>query len=293
MVAHCVPLGTSRSGVRPTTRLSPSRRGRTAGSPEQARHLAAQLGERAFVGGGSGADQQPSVLDPERWRKLGDDRTQPPSEQVASCRRTDRATDREGDAKWRRRGIVEKGAPQGLGSRLAAGSCQCLERPATADRPDQADSRVRPLSRRARMIARPARVRMRARKPCLRARRRVLGWNVRFTGSRPSRACFDGGQAPCAATAMPAGGRRLNAPRLGCCRAVRQLRQGPPLPSVTADDGRIACRWRAATIAASARTTRSSTPTPPRTGACGAMVGVGGLPHPVRNLWTAMGHGST
>ena len=51
-----------------------------------------------------------------------------------------------------------------------------LERPASADLPDQAESRVRPLRRLALMIERPARVRMRARKPCLRARRRVFGW---------------------------------------------------------------------------------------------------------------------
>jgi hypothetical protein len=40
----------------------------------------------------------------------------------------------------------------------------------------QADSRVRPLARRAEMMARPARVRMRSRKPWVFARRRLFGW---------------------------------------------------------------------------------------------------------------------
>jgi hypothetical protein len=46
---------------------------------------------------------------------------------------------------------------------------------------DQAERRVRPLSRRDFSTARPPRVLIRARKPCLRLRRRLLGWNVRFT----------------------------------------------------------------------------------------------------------------
>ena len=41
--------------------------------------------------------------------------------------------------------------------------------------PRQAESRSRPLARRALRIARPARVFIRARKPCLRFRRRLLG----------------------------------------------------------------------------------------------------------------------
>jgi len=44
----------------------------------------------------------------------------------------------------------------------------------------QAESRLRPLSRRAATIVRPARVRIRNRKPCVRARRRLFGWNVRL-----------------------------------------------------------------------------------------------------------------
>ncbi len=56
-----------------------------------------------------------------------------------------------------------------------------VERRTIADPSDQADSRARPLWRRARTIARPARVRMRSRKPCRLARLRLLGWYVRFT----------------------------------------------------------------------------------------------------------------
>src|SRR5215207_10100661 len=50
----------------------------------------------------------------------------------------------------------------------------------------QADSRVRPLRRRAEMMVRPARVRIRRRTPWVRLRRRLLGWNVRLvTGELP------------------------------------------------------------------------------------------------------------
>jgi hypothetical protein len=49
----------------------------------------------------------------------------------------------------------------------------------------QTASRWRPLRRRAEMMARPARVRIRSRNPCVLWRRRLLGWNVRFTGKSP------------------------------------------------------------------------------------------------------------
>ena len=48
------------------------------------------------------------------------------------------------------------------------------------ENPDQAESSVRPLPRRAARMARPARVRMRERKPCFLARRRLFGWKVRL-----------------------------------------------------------------------------------------------------------------
>ncbi len=48
----------------------------------------------------------------------------------------------------------------------------------------QADSRARPLARRAARIARPARVRILSRKPWVLARRRLLGWKVRLVTGR-------------------------------------------------------------------------------------------------------------
>jgi hypothetical protein len=47
----------------------------------------------------------------------------------------------------------------------------------------QADSRARPLRRRALRTPRPPAEAMRARNPCFLARRRLLGWNVRFIGT--------------------------------------------------------------------------------------------------------------
>ena len=79
-------------------------------------------------------------------------------------------------ARRHERGVIEVPAPQGLGAGAAAMAAQSSNARALADPADQADSRVRPLSRRALMIDRPARVRIRARNPCLRARRRVFGW---------------------------------------------------------------------------------------------------------------------
>ena len=52
---------------------------------------------------------------------------------------------------------------------------EAVEHRPVTDAPDQADSRVRPLARRAFRMARPARVDMRCRKPCRLDRRRTLG----------------------------------------------------------------------------------------------------------------------
>ena len=73
-----------------------------------------------------------------------------------------------GSSKYRHHSVGGAGA--------AAMAGQSLELVSLTDAADQAESRVRPLSRRALMIERPARVCIRARKPCLRARRRVFGW---------------------------------------------------------------------------------------------------------------------
>jgi hypothetical protein len=214
-----------------------------------------------FVYGRFGSDQQPTLAQPDVRSERGDDGPELAPQAIASRGWADRAADREGDAQRDRRGIVEKGAPQGLGSGRTTATCQRLERPSSADPPDQAESRVRPLSRLALMIARPARVRMRARKPCLRARRRVLGWNVRFTDSRPSRTFTTNGQAPRPVDqqhAAQASGRRrsLNAPRLEPRRIVQQPMPGARLlPGVAANSSRNSIGRRAATIATSAQTT--------------------------------------
>jgi len=60
-----------------------------------------------------------------------------------------------------------------------AGAMPCSRR--------QADSRARPLARRAFRIRRPPLVAIRARKPCVRARLILLGWNVRFMSQTPQR----------------------------------------------------------------------------------------------------------
>lgn len=62
--------------------------------------------------------------------------------------------------------VLAVGQPVGRGQHGAAGG--------------QADSRARPLRRRAATIARPARVRIRSRNPWVLARRRLLGWKVRL-----------------------------------------------------------------------------------------------------------------
>lgn len=119
-------------------------------------------------------------------RQRGDDRPQTPPHAVALGRWADGTTDGVGDAQGHGRRIVEVRAPERGGPGSLTEATERPEGRATADPPGQADSRVRPLRRRARMMDRPARVRMRARKPCLRARRRVFGWNVRFTVSTSS-----------------------------------------------------------------------------------------------------------
>jgi hypothetical protein len=65
----------------------------------------------------------------------------------------------------------------------------------------QADSRARPLRRRAPMMARPARVRMRNRKPWVLARRRLFGWKVRFTSGLQRSTAGHNGSGPTTARA--------------------------------------------------------------------------------------------
>ena len=181
------------STIRTAQRGAARRRSRpaitAAGTGRAARSLASAQLSRTYVWlRRGGADQQPAAFELRSGSGRGDDRTQAPAEAVAARGRARpsgrrRSATRNGTARDRR----ERCTTGSLVLARASGTCQRLERPAVADPPDQAESRVRPLSRRALMIARPARVRMRARKPCLRARRRLLGWNVRFTDSRLSR----------------------------------------------------------------------------------------------------------
>lgn len=81
--------------------------------------------------------------------------------------------------------IGQVGDPDRAGPAASAASPQLDERRPVPDPPDQADSRLRPLRRRALTIARPARSAMRWRKPWRRERRRLLGWKVRFTDWPP------------------------------------------------------------------------------------------------------------
>ncbi len=95
-------------------------------------------------------------------------------------------SDRVGDA--RRHDRV--GTHEGHRHRTSAVTDTRCERPEggpVPDTPDQADSRSRPLRRRAARTARPARVLMRTRNPCVFLRLRLFGWNVRFTVLSPGR----------------------------------------------------------------------------------------------------------
>ncbi len=118
--------------------------------------------------------------------ELGDRGPEPATDPVAIHGRTEPAGDRErhprgvGSGTGQIRG-GKVGHTEDTGANPPAGTTQLEERASVADRPDQADSLCRPLSRRDRSTARPARVDIRCRKPCFLARRRLLGWYVRFT----------------------------------------------------------------------------------------------------------------
>ena len=84
----------------------------------------------------------------------------------------------------------------------------------------------RPLRRRFLMIDRPARVFIRARKPCFFDRRRLLGWNVRFTGVCPPRRSHGGTRH---GTSHARRSRRVGGTR-GVCRG-----EPPPV------QGRVRC----------------------------------------------------
>jgi hypothetical protein len=148
------------------------------GGGEEVGHLDIQFIERAFAGSWCGSDEQ---LPGREQRALAARRgaqqlAQAATEPVADDGRSDRAADGEGDPGRDHVGVAQVPAPQRRRAGAAAMTGQSLELASLTDAADQAESRARPLSRRALMIERPARVRIRARKPCLRARRRVFGW---------------------------------------------------------------------------------------------------------------------
>ncbi len=101
-----------------------------------------------------------------------------PAHTIANDGGSERATERERHPRRRRAcwRIEEVGAPQHSGPSAPTIGRDAREGAALSDAPDQADSRCRPLARRAFKTARPARVLMRLRKPCFLARRRLFGW---------------------------------------------------------------------------------------------------------------------
>lgn len=127
------------------------------------------------------SDEQRPVIETLCRSRRGHDGAQAPPQAIANDGRSDGTTDGEADVQRRLPRLIQVSAPQGLRPSAATMAQQCLEVASLTDPTAQAESRARPLRRRALRMARPDRVRMRARNPCLRARRRVFGWKVRFT----------------------------------------------------------------------------------------------------------------
>ena len=141
---------------------------------------------------------------------------EPAAQAVAGDGRSHVAADGEGHARRGDGRFVQVPAPQHPAPRAASMSAQSLDLTPLVDPADQADRRVRPLSRLALMMERPARVRIRARNPCLRARRRVFGWKVRFTyGS--GHVCRSNG-----------GGQRAARPGRARCEGARWTSRSDP-----------------------------------------------------------------
>ena len=236
------------------------------GARQQRGQLAPQLIERVFASGRAGADEQPPALE----LQFGGDAARRAARsrrrsRLRRDRRADRAADGEGDARRDCGGIVEERHHRV--SVLAVRPMRPVARtPVARGSADQADSRVRPLSRRALMIDRPARVRIRARKPCLRARRRVFGWKVRFTGSRLSgrldvglslSGVLDERQVPRPTTircSRRAATAILNAPRLAASGIVRQPSPGDHRDRRHRREARTECCRGLLRIAVSAQT---------------------------------------
>ncbi len=113
-------------------------------------------------------------------------RPETPPHAIAFDGRTHTLSDRVRDA-WRRDRVGTHECHRHRTTAAADTRCERPEGGPVPDTPDQADSRSRPLRRRAARTARPARVLMRTRNPCVFLRLRVFGWNVRFTVLSPRR----------------------------------------------------------------------------------------------------------
>src|SRR5690606_12963463 len=119
---------------------------------------------------------------PRRYRSLGpldalEDGARAPPEAVPGHGVALTASEGEGDAGrvGRAGGVIEGVAGPDRAGPHPPPATQVDEGGAVRDAPDQADSLLRPLRRRAFSTARPARSAMRWRKPWRRARRRLLG----------------------------------------------------------------------------------------------------------------------
>ena len=134
-------------------------------------HLDLQLIERQFDSARPGSDQPESRSEV----VLPHDHAQPATQPVPFHRRADGSSNGERDVAPLEIVLLEIGTPQGLPSKADAVTTEADEDVTISNRIDQADSRVRPLARRAFSTARPPRVLMRARKPCVLARRRAFG----------------------------------------------------------------------------------------------------------------------
>ncbi len=161
------------------SRTRSARRGHLAAHMDvgqQRHHLVPDLIERTFGDRRTYTDEQVPVVERATSSGLPEHGAEAAASPVAHDGRPDGPTNRERQTTGDDRRVVDVAAPQGAGPGAAAIAVQSLEVAPLVDPADQADSRARPLSRRALMMERPARVRIRARNPCLRARRRVFGW---------------------------------------------------------------------------------------------------------------------
>ncbi|MEY4360728.1 MAG: hypothetical protein RL391_34 [Actinomycetota bacterium] len=104
-----------------------------------------------------------------------EDGAQLPAEPVAADSRAERTPNGEGNGRAGEGGVKKHDAPQIPTANTCSLAAEALKLVGAVEASDQAESRWRPLRRRAFRTARPARVDMRARKPCFTDRRFLLG----------------------------------------------------------------------------------------------------------------------